>query len=56
MCKTKEYSSDVHFEHYKIESGCKKMAKELKNPILTTRAIINQLIHLSGRGCVSILS
>jgi len=33
MSKTKEYSFDVHrksVEHHKIESGCKKIAKELK--------------------------
>jgi len=47
MNKTKEYSSDVHqkiVEHRKIESGCKKMAKGLKIPILTIRAIILKLI------------
>jgi len=43
MSKTKEYSSDVHqkiFEHHKIESGCKQVAKVLKIPIWTIRAII----------------
>jgi len=46
MSKTTDYSSDVHqkiVEHLKIESGCKKMAKELKIPILTIRAIIKKL-------------
>ena len=46
MSKTKEYSSDVQqkiVEHHKIESGCKKIAKELKIPILTIRAIIKKL-------------
>jgi len=34
MSKTKEHGSDVHQkidELHKIESGCKKIAKELKN-------------------------
>jgi len=38
MNKTKEHGSDVHqkiVELHKIESGCKKIAKELKIPILT---------------------
>jgi len=45
MSKTKEYSSDVHqkiVEHHKIESGCKKIAKDLKIHILTFRAIIKK--------------
>jgi len=29
-------------EHYKIETGCKKIAKALKCPILTIRAIIKK--------------
>jgi len=35
MSKTKEYSSDVHQNIvglHKIESGCNKIAKALKNP------------------------
>jgi len=43
MSKTKEYSSNVHqkiVELHKIESGCKKIAKELKIPILNIRAKI----------------
>jgi len=64
MSKTKEYSSDVQqkiAEHHKIESGCKKIAKELKNPILTIRAIIKKfqtnkdVTNLPGKGHVSIL-
>jgi len=46
MSKTKEYSSDMQqkiVELHKIESGCKKIAKELKIPILTIRAIIKNL-------------
>jgi len=47
MNKTKEHASDVHqkiVELHKIESGCKKnIAKELKIPILTIRAIIKKL-------------
>jgi len=64
MNKTKEYSSDVHqniVELHKIQSGCMKIAKELKIPILTIRAIIKKFQStkdvriLPGRGCVSIL-
>jgi len=43
MSKTKEYSSDVQqkiVDHHKIESGCKKRAKELKISILSIRAIL----------------
>jgi len=46
MSKTKEYSSDVQqkiVELHKIQSGCKKISKELKIPILTIRAIIKKL-------------
>jgi len=46
MSKTKEYSSDVQqkiVELHKIESGCKKIAKELKFPILTIRATIKKI-------------
>ena len=46
MNKTTEHGSGVHqkiVELHKIESGCKKIAKELKNPILTIRAIIKKL-------------
>jgi len=46
MNKTKEHGSDVHqkiVDHHKIESGCKKIAKELKMPILTIRAISKML-------------
>jgi len=46
MTKTKEHGSDVHqkiVELPKIESGCKKIAKELKIPILTIRAITKKL-------------
>jgi len=42
----KEHGSDVHQkidELHKIESGSKKIAKELKMPILTIRAIIKKL-------------
>jgi len=65
MSKTKEYSSNGHqkiVEHDKIESGCKKIAKELKIPILTIRAIIKKfqsttdVTNLADRGRVSILS
>ena len=65
MSKTKEYSSDVQqkiVERHKIESGCKKIAKELKIPILTIRAIIKKfqstkdVTNLPGRGRVSMLS
>jgi len=65
MSKTKEYSSDVQqkiVDHHKIESGCKKTAKELKIPISNIRAIIKKfqsttdVTNLPERGCVSILS
>jgi len=64
MSKTKEYSSDVQQEivdHHKIQSGYKKISKELKIPILTIRAIIKKcqstkdVTNLPGRGRVSIL-
>jgi len=44
MSKTKEYSSDVQqkIDHHKIESGCKKIAKELKIHILNIRGIIKK--------------
>ena len=62
MRKTKEYSSDVQqkiVELHKIESGCKKIAKALKIPISTIRAIIKRfqstkdVSNLPGRGRVS---
>jgi len=43
--KTKEYSSDVQQKIHKIESGCKKIAKALKIPMSTIRAIIKGLVH-----------
>jgi len=44
MNKTKEHVSDVYQKIVeKIESGFKKIAKELKIPILTIRAIIKKL-------------
>jgi len=64
MSKTKEYSSDVQkkiFELHRIESGCKKIAKELKIPISTIRAKIKKfqstkdVMNLPQRGRVTIL-
>jgi len=64
MSKTKNYSSDVQqkiIELHKIGSGCKKIAKELKIPILTIRAIIKKfqstkdVANLPGRRRVFIL-
>jgi len=46
MSKNKEYSSDVQqrmVELNKIQSGSKKISKELKIPILTIRATIKKL-------------
>ncbi len=65
MGKTKEYSCDVQqkvVELHKMGSGYKKIAKALKMPISTIRAIINMfqstedLKNRPGKGHVSILS
>ncbi len=64
MRKTKEYISDVQqkiIKVHKIESGCKKRARAVKNPISTIRAIIinfqsiENVMNLSGRGRVYIV-
>jgi len=66
MRKTKEYSSDVQqkiVELHKIENGCKKIAKALKNPMHhqgnNSEVPVNQskdVTNLPGRGKVSISS
>ncbi len=65
MSKIKECISVVQqkiVKFYELESGCKKIAKALKIPISTIRAIIKNfqstenVTNLPGRGCESILS